>query len=185
VNVPLTIGASPLAATGDRLVLQLRVTNSCGSARTVSLLYDSPGRDSRIDVTPPSSTTTTLAGATTTTTTPPRSCLDTASGLEAVQCRLELIDGILRGSVPPSQRAARFDRRLIGRVDHSLAVVHGAELHGPTKRRLRRLRRQLGGLGRSIQHGQVQGLVGADIAARVDPLIAGTMGALSTVTTAR
>jgi len=185
VHVALTTNADPLAATGDRLVLQLRVLNSCGSARTVSLLYDSPGRDSRIDLTPPTTTTTTLAGAPTTTTTLPHSCLDTASGLDAVQCRLDLIDGILRNAVPPSQRAARFDRRLIVRVDHSLAVVHAAELRGVTRRRVRRLRRQLGGLGRAIQHGQVQGLVGADVAARVDPLIIGTMSALSAVTTVR
>ena len=108
-----------------------------------------------------------------------------AGGLGAVQCRLELIDGILRNAVPASQRAARFDRRLIVRVDHSLAVVHAAELRGVTRRRVRRLRRQLGGLGRAIQHGQVQGLVGADVAARVDPLIIGTMSALSAVTTVR
>ena len=185
VNVPLTIGASPLAATSERFVLQLRVTNSCGSARTVSLLYDSPGRDGRIDITPPTTTTTTLGTAPTTTTTVPWSCLDSASGLGAVQCRLELIDGILRNAVPASQRAARFDRRLIGRVEHSLAVVHAAELQGATRRRVRRLRRQLGNLGRAIQHGQVQGLVGADVAARVDPLIIGTMSALSAVTTVR
>jgi hypothetical protein len=185
VIVPLTSNSSPLVATGDRLVLQLRVTNGCGSARTVSLLYDSPGRDSRVDITPPTTTTTTLGTGPMTTTTLPRSCLDTASGLDAVQCRLELIDGILRNAVPSTQRAARFDRRLIERVDHSLAVVHAAELRGVTRRRLRRLRLQLAGLGRSIQHGQVQGLVGTDVAARVDPLLAGTMGALSTVTTAR
>jgi len=69
------------------LVFDVRVQNQCGGERRVSILYDSIGRASAVELYAPGATTsttvtttTTVAGNTTTTATLPPTCLETATG---------------------------------------------------------------------------------------------------------
>src|SRR6185369_5708883 len=81
VIVPMPLATPLLASAGERLVAEVRVANLCGGERRVSLLYDSVGRASSVELyvpgTPTSTTvtTTTVAGETTTTVTLPPTCL--------------------------------------------------------------------------------------------------------------
>jgi hypothetical protein len=172
IVVPMLLADALVAAAGDRLVFDVRVANDCGGERTVALLYDSVARASALELYAPgattSTTTTTVVETTTTTTTLPPTCLETATGLAAVRCRLEVMDGILRTSSPASLGGPRFLRRLSRRVERALFFVRAAELVDPTPRRIRKGRRHLGRfltqLARGLGDGRVAREVGEPLA---------------------
>ena len=100
---------TPLAAAaGDRLVFDVRVGNECGGERSVSLLYGSVGRSSHVELLGASAQRPRRPRAPTTTTTLPPTCLDAATGLAAVRCRLEAMDTIIRATSPASLGGVRF-----------------------------------------------------------------------------
>ena len=160
IVVPLVIDDPLVAATGDRIVFHVRVANDCGGERNVSILYDSYGRASSVELVVPGVTTTT------TSTTLPATCLDSATGLAAVRCRLEAMDAIVRHTSPAMLGGVRFAARLSRRVDRALTFVRAAELQ-PTPRRLFKSRRQLGRFATLLAHGRSDGRVAAEVG---DPL---------------
>jgi hypothetical protein len=161
ITVPMAIATPLAAAPGDRLVFDVRVGNDCGGERSVFLLYASVGRASHLELLPVGVTTTTTTSTTTTTTLPP-TCLDVATGLAGVRCRLEAMDGIIRATSPASLGGARFAARLSGRVDRALTFVRGAELIEATPRRLRKGRRQLVRFTTQLGRGRGDGRVAPD-----------------------
>ena len=166
VIVPMAIADPLVAATGDRLVFHVRVANDCGGERNVSLMFDSFGRASRLELLVPGVTTTT----TSTTTTLPVTCLDNAAGLAAVRCRLEAMDTILRHTSPALLGGVHFTDRLSRRVDRALTFVRASELQ-PTPRRLRKGRHQLSRFSSQLSRGRADG--------RVAPEVGDTLGALA------
>ncbi len=175
VTDPLVLAMTPSAAVdvpaGDRLVFDVSVRNECGGDRTVSILYDSLGRPSRVELLMPgeTTTTTTTVSSTTTssTTTLPPTCLETATGLAAVRCRLEAMDGIVRGTSPASLGGAGFAGRLERRIDRTLTFVRAAELVDATPRRLRKARHQLARVTAQLARGRATGRMAPEVG---DPL---------------
>jgi hypothetical protein len=186
IIVPMLLSDPLVAATGDRLIFDVRVSNQCGGERRVVLLYDSVGRASAVELYAPgetTSTTTTTTGAdptSTTTSTLPPTCLETATGLAAVRCRLETMDGILRASSPASLGGPRFARRLTRRVEKALRFVRAAELIDATPRRLRKGRKQIVRFLALLARGQGDGRVAREVG---DPLGALANGAVSRLDT--
>jgi hypothetical protein len=183
IIVPLAVSDATLAAPGDRIVLQVRVTNECGGERNVSVMYDSVGRPSRVELlvngaTTTTTTTTTLDATTSTTTTLPPSCLVTATELAAVRCRLEAMDGILRGTSPADLGGARFRDRLERRVERALALARAAELLAPTKRRLKRARKQLARFAQLVDKGRGDGRVATEVGGTLSSLAQGATSGL-------
>jgi hypothetical protein len=184
VVVAMAIGDSLLASAGDRIVLQVRVANECGGERNVSLMYDSAGRPSRIELVVTAATTSTTTGvspttATTTTTTLPLTCLDMATGLAGVRCRLEAIDTIIRTSSPASLGGRRFVGRLARRVERALALVRASELIEATPRRLRRGRRQVMRFSAQLARGRSDGRVAVEVGGPLYALSSGAVAGLS------
>lgn len=169
VSVPMAVANPLAAAAGDRLVFDVRVANECGGERSVYLLYDSAGRPSHIELVVVGATTTTTTSSTTTTTLAP-TCLQSATGLEAVRCRLETMDSILRTTSPASLGGTNFKARLGRRVDRALGFVRGAELIGPTKSRLRRGRKELKRFSAQLHRGRGDGRVATDPGAMLGAL---------------
>jgi hypothetical protein len=175
VTDPVILSMTPSAAlvvpAGDRLVFDVSVRNECGGDRTVSILYDSPGRPSRVELMMPGASTTTTTTVTsptsTTTTTLPPTCLETATGLAAVSCRLEAMDALARGTSPASLGGAAFAGRLERRIDRALTFVRAAELVEATPRRLRKARRQLAHVTAQLARGRSTGRVAPEVG---DPL---------------
>jgi hypothetical protein len=122
IIVPMAVSDGLVVPAGDRLVFDVRVANECGGERNVSVLYDSLGRASRLELVVPGVTTTTTTSSTTTTTLPV-TCLDTATGIAAVRCRLEAMDAIVRGTSPASLGGPAFAGRLARRIDRALTFV--------------------------------------------------------------
>jgi hypothetical protein len=177
IIVPMPLATTLLASPGERLVLEVRVANLCGGERRVSLLYDSVGRASAVELYVPGATTsttvttTTVAGETTTTVTLPPTCLETATGLAGVRCRLEAMDTLIRQSSPASLGGARFVARLSHRVSRALTFVRAAELVQNTPGRIRKARRQVARFTRQLARGRSNG--------RVDPQVGDPLGALA------
>jgi hypothetical protein len=161
----------------DRLIFQIRVKNECGGERTVSLLYDSSARPSRVELALPGTTTTTTSTTTTsTTTTLPPSCIDTGTGLAGVRCRLEAMDDLIRATSPAALGGVKFERKLSRKVVRALKFVRAAELIEPTPKRLKRAHRQLDKFTKQLQRG-----LGKD---RVDTVIGGSLSSLAAGSTA-
>jgi hypothetical protein len=175
IVVPMTVSDGLVVPSGDRLVFDVRVANECGGERNVSVLYDSLGRASRLELVVSGATTTTTT-TTTSTTTLPATCLDTATGIAAVRCRLEAMDVIVRGSSPASLGGAVFAGRLARRIDRALTFVRAAELVEATPRRLRKARRQLVRFGAQLARGRSTGRVAPEVG---DPLGSLAQGATS------
>ena len=175
IIVPMALADQLVAAAGDRLVFQVRVANLCGGDRNVSVLYDSVGRASRVEMIVSGATTTTTTSTTTTTTVPP-TCLDTATGIAGVRCRLEAMDAVVRGASPASLGGTRFAGRLSRRIDRALTFVRAAELVEATPRRLRKVRRQVGRFLAQLARGRGNGRVAPEVG---DPLATLAQGASS------
>ena len=182
IVVPMPLVDPLVAAAGDRVIFEVRVANQCGGERRLVLLYDSVGRASAVELYAPgattSTTTTTLVGETTSTstTTLPPTCLETATGLALVRCRLETMDGIIRGSSPAMLGGPRFKRRLERRIDRALTSVRAAELIEATPRRVRKGRRQVVRFLAQLSRGQGNGRVAREVG---DPLAVLAQGAMS------
>ena len=166
IVVPMAISDGLVVPAGDRLVFDVRVGNECGGERNVSVLYDSFGRASRLELVVAGATTTTTT-TTSTTTTLPATCLDTATGIAAVRCRLEAMDAIVRGSSPASLGGPVVAGRLSRRIDRALPFVRAAELVEATPRRLRKARRQLVRFTTQLARGRSTGRVAPEVG---DPL---------------
>jgi len=177
IIVPMAVAKQTLASAGERIVFQVRVGNECGGERSVAVLYGSVGRASRVELLLPGVTTTTVT-TTTTTTTLPATCLETATGLAGVRCRLETMDAILRATSPADLGGARFRNRLGRRVERALAFVRSAELVAPTPRRLKRARRQLARLTRLLDKGRADGRVASEVGATLVSLAEGATSGL-------
>jgi hypothetical protein len=173
IIVPMSVSTAMVAAQGDRLVFDVRVSNECGGERNVAVLYDSVGRASRVELVPEGVTTTTTS-TTSTTTTLPATCLDTATGIAGVRCRLEAMDAILRGASPAALGGPRFANRLSHRVDRALTFVRAAELVEATPRRLRKGRRQITRFLAQLARGRSTGRVAPELG---EPLVSLAQGA--------
>jgi hypothetical protein len=184
IVVPMPVTTSLVASTGERLAFDVRVQNLCGGERRVSILYDSVGRASAVELYAPGATTTsttvttttTAAGATTTTATLPPTCRETATGLAAVRCRLEAMDALIRQSSPASLGGQRFVTRLSRRVARALTFVRAAELIEATPGRIRKARKQVSKFSTQLGRGRSNGRVDRQIG---DPLAALAQGAKS------
>jgi hypothetical protein len=166
IVVPMAIADGLVVPSGDRLVFDVRVANECGGERNVSVLYDSLGRPSRLELVV-SGVTTTTTTSTSSTTTLPATCLDTATGIAAVRCRLEAMDTIVRGTSPASLGGVVFAGRLARKIDRALTFVRAAELVEATPRRLRKARRQLVRFAVQLGRGRSTGRVAPEVG---DPL---------------
>ena len=182
IVVPMAVSAGLVVPAGDRLVFDVRVANECGGERNVSALYDSIGRASRLELVVPGVTTTTTTTSTTTTTLPV-TCLDTATGIAAVRCRLEAMDAIIRGSSPASLGGPVFAGRLARRIDRALTFVRAAELVEATPRRLRKARRQLLRFGAQLARGRSTGRVAPEVGDPLGSLAQGATAGLQTLAT--
>ena len=183
IVIPMPLTTSLVASTGERLSFDVRVQNLCGGERRASILYDSVGRASAVELYAPGATTsttvtttTTAAGATTTTATLPPTCLETATGLAAVRCRLEAMDTLIRQSSPASLGGQRFVTRLSRRVARALTFVRAAELIQPTPGRIRKARKQVSKFSTQLGRGRSVGRVDPQVG---DPLAALAQGAKS------
>jgi hypothetical protein len=187
IVVQMALASETLAATGDRLAFEIRVDNECSGGRSVSLLYDSVGRASRVEILKPGETTTTTTTTTTstssTTTTLPPTCFDTSTGLALVRCRLEAMDALIRGTSPADLGGARFRARLERRVDRALALVRAAQLVSPTPRRLKRARKQLARFEHLVAKGRTDGRVETTVGDSLDSLATGATTDLTTLLT--
>jgi len=187
IIVPMLLSDALVAGTGDRLVFDVRVANHCGGARSVSILYDSVGRASAVELYAPgattSITTTTVVDGTTSTTTStlPPTCLETAVGLAAVRCRLEAMDAIIRASSPASLGGPRFAGRLSRRVSRALTFVRAAELVEATPRRIRKGRRQIARFGAQLARGRGDGRVAPAVGDPLGSLAQGAMAGLDSI----
>ena len=183
IVIPMPLTTSLIASDGERLAFDVRVKNLCGGDRRASILYDSVGRASAVEFYAPGATTsttvtttTTEAGATTTTATLPPTCLETATGLAAVRCRLEAIDTLIRQSSPASLGGQRFLTRLSRRVARALTFVRAAELIQPTPGRIRKARKQVVRFSKQLGRGRSNGRVDQQVG---DPLAALAQGAMT------
>ena len=181
IIIPIGNGATAIAASGERFGVQISAANRCGSARSVRLLYDSATADSRMEIAPTSETTTTTPAPTTTTSTtlPPSSCVDSATGLDAVQCFLSGIDDVLQTASTTDLGGARFVRRLTARVGRAHAVVRAAQERGTTTRRLRHIGHRLARLAHLIAHGQSK--IASDLRTGLGSLAARAIAAFDAV----
>jgi hypothetical protein len=181
VIVPMGLSAPLVAGPGDRLAFYVTVGNECGGERSVAILYDSVSRASRVElVLPgPSTTTTSTTTPSSTTTTLPPSCLDTATGLAGVRCRLETMDGIVRAASPASLGGPRFLGRLGRRIDRALTFVRAAELVDATPRRLRKGRGQVMRFVGQLARGRATGRVAPEVGDPLASLAEGAAGGLS------
>ena len=177
IIVPMALADTLVAASGDRLVFQVRVRNECGGERNVSVLYDSVGRASRVELVMVGATTTTTS-TTTTTTTIPQTCLDTATGIAGVRCRLEAVDVIIRGTSPASLGGPRFAARLSRKIERALTFVRAAELVEATPRRLRKARRQVARFLTQVARGRGNGRVAPDVGDSLSGLAQGAASGL-------
>lgn len=190
VTDPIILSMTPSAAldvpAGDRLVFDVSVRNECGGDRTVSILYDSLGRPSRVELLMPGASTTTTTTVTSTTTTStstlPPTCLETATGLAAVRCRLEAMDAIVRGTSPASLGGAAFAGRLARRIDRTLTFVRAAELVDATPRRISRARRQLARVTAQLARGRSTGRVAPEVGDPLGSLAQGATAGLASFT---
>lgn len=172
IFLPMALLDQTPLAPSDRLIFQVRVKNECGGERTVSLLYDSSARPSRVELAIPGTTTTTTSTTTTsTTTTLPASCIETATGLAGVRCRLEAMDDIIRTQSPAALGGVKFRNKLGRKVVRALKFVRAAELIEPTPKRLKKARRQLAKFTKQLERG-----LGKD---RVDPVVGADLGSLA------
>jgi hypothetical protein len=189
IVVPMAVTDSLLAAAGDRIVLQIRVANECGGERNVSVMYDSAGRASRIELVVAAATTTTTTTiatpSTVTTTTLPATCLDVATGLAAVRCRLEMMDALVRSTSPAKLGGPRFVRRLARRLERALTLVRASELIEATPRRLRRTRRHMMRFAAQLDRGQADGRVAPEVGASLDVLSSSAIAGLSSLLVAK
>jgi hypothetical protein len=178
IAVPMLLTTDLVATAGERLVFDVRVQNQCGGERRVSILYDSVGRASAVELYAPGATTsttvtttTTVAGNTTTTATLPPTCLETATGLAGVRCRLEAMDTLIRQASPASLGGPRFVGRLSRRVSRALTFVRAAELVQETPGRIRKARKQVTRFSKQLGRGRSTG--------RVDPTVGDPLGSLA------
>lgn len=198
VTVPMTVNGL-LAAAGERLGLDIGVTNDCDGPRTVTLLYDSideasalvltdlPGWVTTTTIT--STTSTSVFGATTTitpasstsvapttTTLPggvPASCLvEPQIGFQRLLCRLDTIDVLLRAQPVPALGGYQVRKRIFLRLDRARALVAAAVPSGQRPRLLGRALRSIRRFDALVRQGARRGRIQASLASQVSGLAA-------------
>jgi len=184
VVVPLTVNG-PLAAPGERIGLDVGVTNECDGPRTVRLLYDSidepsqiafgasPGGVTTTTTVPPGGAATSSSTTTTTTTTTlpgavPSSCRrEPQVGFQRLLCRLDTIDTILRAQPMSALGGLRARKRLFLRLDRARALLAAVAPAGPRPRVMTRGLRATRGFEALVRRGERLGGIEPSLSAEV------------------
>lgn len=115
-----------------------------------------------------SSSTSTLQALPTTSTTIPTTCLDTAIGIEAVQCRLATMSDLMNQATETQLGGHKLARQLKARITKASGLVSGAQ----TTKRLKKASRLLKGFSNQLTHGL------AKKKTPIDPTLGAMLGTL-------
>ncbi|MGH7894344.1 MAG: hypothetical protein ACREQL_06725 [Candidatus Binatia bacterium] len=114
------------------------------------------------------SSTTVVSATTSSTTAPPTTCLDTALGIEAVQCRLDTMSRTMGTAAESDLGGARLAHKLVTRVGKARGLVGDPQ----TTRRLKKAAKQLKAFSKQLGNGMAAGKVRADLATTLSTLAA-------------
>jgi len=176
-----------VARTGERVGLDVSVTNECDGPRTVSLLYDaieapSALRFSALPAVGPTSTTTT----TTLPPTGPGGCeqQEQQTVSQRLLCRLDTIAALLRAQPVPALGGLRLRRRLFLRLERARALVAAAAPAGPRPGLAARTLRAARAFDRLVLRGERAGRIDSALAADLRSLVGEAVEELKALRTA-
>jgi len=187
LRVVLPVGGL-VARVGERVGLDVSVTNECDGPRTVSLLYDAIDAPSALGfsalpVVGPTSTSTTT---TTLPPTGPAGCEE--QGQLAVSqrllCRLDTIAALLRAQPAPALGGLRLRRRLFLRLERAQALVAAAAPAGPRGALAARTVRATRHFDRLVRRAERAGRIDSALAADLRRLVGEVVEELKALRTA-
>ncbi len=205
-DVPVTV-TDPGPEAGD-LGVAILLGNTCGSLRSVVLLYDAPAQPSQVwlyaAADPPSTTTTvttmtvtSLTATSTTTTSIPSTtasssttttlagCAAVSPGFAALECELQRVGVLLAETPANALGGARLAQRLDGHLLRATQRIGEARAGRRIGRHLLAANRRLGSIRRIVERGTVGGRIAMPVSVELLDAVAGASGQIGHLRTLR
>jgi hypothetical protein len=179
-----TIGATSTTSTTSTTVAgastttsstTLATTTSTGASTTStsSTTTSSPSSSSTVvpttsstsstAVTASSSTSTVPATPTTSTTVPPTSCLDTALGIDAVRCRLDMMNELILGASETDLGGHKLAHQLVQRARQAVKLAAIPTSNKDLKKAAKQLKQISTKVGKALAKGKFNATLGAEL----------------------
>jgi hypothetical protein len=172
VTVPTTSSSTTTTTIGGSTSTTITSTTTSSTSTTLPTTTTTTSSTSTVA---PSTSSTSVATSSTSTTAPPLTCLDTALGIDAVRCRLDLMST----TVGAASETELGGRKLAKAIAKRVAKATTLTAEPTSTKRLKKAAKQLKQLATKLDKGLAKGTLDATIGAELKTLATEAQGELA------